>query len=327
MSTAVAERPAPNQSLVAKFAGRYNIDPNKLLATLKATAFRQRNNRDITDEQMAALLIVADQYKLNPFTKEIFAYEDKGAIVPVVSVDGWARIINEHPAFNGLEFRYSEEMDTPAAGKACPVWCEILIYRKDRDRPTIVREYLDETYQGPRGENKVNGPWQSHTKRMLRHKVLIQGARIAFGFAGIYDEDEADRIVERDMGAADMARPATGQVVAMPQAKPKAKQIEQQEATTLQQPARAQQQAEPVERVTAAEQPGRRAQQSQAVEDVEANDLATDGEKQWVRNKLNAAEIPVQEALDALGLSTPDTLDGLTRDAFVALQDYIRENG
>jgi TRAP-type uncharacterized transport system substrate-binding protein len=33
---------------------------------------------------------------------------------------------------------------------------------------------------------------------MLRHKTLIQGARIAFGFAGIYDEDEAKRIIEAD---------------------------------------------------------------------------------------------------------------------------------
>jgi hypothetical protein len=29
---------------------------------------------------------------------------------------------------------------------------------------------------------------------MLRHKAMIQAARIAFGFAGIYDEDEAQRI-------------------------------------------------------------------------------------------------------------------------------------
>lgn len=320
MSTAVAERPAPNQSLVAKFASRYNIDANKLMSTLKATAFRQRNNREITDEQMAALLIVADQYKLNPFTKEIFAYEDKGAIVPVVSVDGWARIINEHPAFNGLEFRYSEDMETPTAGKACPIWCEILIYRKDRDRPTIVREYLDETYQGPRGENKINGPWQSHTKRMLRHKVLIQGARIAFGFAGIYDEDEADRIVERDMGAAETVAQPTSRV-AMPQARPK--QVSSQPADVIEQPA--QRTRQPVAQRQQTKEPAQDVAPAEA-EQTDGTDLATDGEKQYVRSKLSAAEIPVQEALDALGLSTPGTLDGLTRDGFVALQDYIKEN-
>jgi len=185
------------QSLVNRFAEKYHIEPAKLLSTLKATAFRQRKQDvEITNEQMAALLIVADQYKLNPFTKEIFAFEDKGAIVPVVSVDGWARIINEHPAFDGLAFVYSDEIVTMPYGKPCPAWCEIQLYRKDRTRPTIVREYLDEVYQEPRGEKRYPGPWQSHTKRFLRHKTLIQGARIAFGFAGIYDEDEANRIVE-----------------------------------------------------------------------------------------------------------------------------------
>jgi hypothetical protein len=31
---------------------------------------------------------------------------------------------------------------------------------------------------------------------MLRNKAAIQGIRLAFGFAGIYDPDEAERIVE-----------------------------------------------------------------------------------------------------------------------------------
>jgi len=184
-------------SLVQKFAEKYSIEPARLLDTLKATAFRQRGDIAVSNEQMAALLIVADQYKLNPFTKEIFAFNDKGAIVPVVSVDGWARIINEHPAFDGLEFDYAAEYATMPGGKQCPEWCEVRIFRKDRNRPTVVREYLDEVYQAPRGKDGgFAGPWQTHTKRFLRHKTLIQGARIAFGFAGIYDEDEAQRIVE-----------------------------------------------------------------------------------------------------------------------------------
>ena len=42
-------------------------------------------------------------------------------------------------------------------------------------------------------------PWKSHPRRMLRHKATIQAARIAFGFAGIYDEDEGERIVEAEI--------------------------------------------------------------------------------------------------------------------------------
>jgi len=182
-------------SLFKKFADKFNFpDEQKLIDTLKATAFKVKDGV-VTDEQMTALLIVADQYGLNPFTKEIFAFPDKqNGIVPVVSVDGWSRIINQHPDMDGLEFVYDQEIVTLNGSKPCPTSIECVIYRKDRTHPVRIREFLDETYREPSGN--FRGPWQSHTKRMLRHKSLIQCSRIAFGFVGIYDQDEAERIIE-----------------------------------------------------------------------------------------------------------------------------------
>ena len=197
------EAPKKRVSLVEKIASRYSIDSSKLLDTLKATAFRQSDGSVPTNEQLAALLVVADQYGLNPFTREVYAFSDKRAgIVPVVGVDGWSRIINEHPESDGFDFRESETVVVPEHGKKCPEWMEVIIHRKDRAHPIVVREYIDEVYRPPfvKDTRVISGPWQTHTKRMFRHKVLIQGARIAYGFAGIYDEDEAERIVE--MGAA-----------------------------------------------------------------------------------------------------------------------------
>jgi len=52
---------------------------------------------EVTNEQMLALLVVADQYRLNPFLNELYAFPDKkGGITPIVGVDGWSRIINDH---------------------------------------------------------------------------------------------------------------------------------------------------------------------------------------------------------------------------------------
>jgi phage recombination protein Bet len=193
--TALATMPRASVSLVAKMADRFHVAQDKLLVTLKATAFKQSGDKTVSNEQMMALLVVADQYGLNPFTKEIFAFDDKHkGIVPIVSVDGWLRIINTHPMLDGLEFRYADVIATMPDARPCPEWCEVVIRRRDRTTPIIVREYLDEVYVGKR--NGYAGPWQSHTKRMLRWKALIQGARVAFGFAGIYDEDEAGRIIE-----------------------------------------------------------------------------------------------------------------------------------
>lgn len=168
-------------SLLAKIAARYSVDPNKMLSTLKATAFKG----SVSNEQMMALLIVADQYRLNPWTKEVYAFPDKqNGIVPVVGIDGWARIINEHPQFNGIEFVYG-----PLTKEGLPEWCECIIHRKDREHPTRVTEYMVEC-------KRNTSPWSTHPRRMLRHKATIQAARLAFGFVGIFDEDEAQRIAE-----------------------------------------------------------------------------------------------------------------------------------
>jgi phage recombination protein Bet len=182
-----APAPAP-VSLVSKFAQRYTVDPGRLLPTLKATAFRV-DGGEISNEQMMALLIVADQYHLNPFTKEIFAFTDKHkGVVPVVSVDGWARIVNEHDQFDGVEFEYGP----PIGDGKRHEWIECIMFRKDRTKATRVREFWSEV-------SRDSGPWKSHPNRMHRHKAYIQAARLAFGFAGIYDEDEAERIIERDV--------------------------------------------------------------------------------------------------------------------------------
>lgn len=164
-------------TLTNNLAARLNMGENgqELIETLKSTAFRGQ----VSDAQMTALMVVANQYGLNPWVKEIYAFPDRqNGIVPVVGVDGWARIINENPAFDGMEFEQTQDA------------CTCKIYRKDRGHPIVVTEYMDEC----RRDNSQ--PWKTHPRRMLRHKALIQCARLAFGFSGIYDQDEADRIVE-----------------------------------------------------------------------------------------------------------------------------------
>ena len=166
-------------SILTTTGKRFGIDPRIVSQTLKKTAFKLQNG-EVSDEQMCSLLVVANQFKLNPFTREIFAFPDKGGIVPVVGIDGWSRIINDHTDFDGVSFEQDDES------------CTCTLYRKDRKHPTVVTEYASEC----RRDTK---PWSTHPKRMLRHKALIQCARLAFGFVGIFDQDEAERIRERDV--------------------------------------------------------------------------------------------------------------------------------
>jgi len=183
-------RVEPKRSLIAKMAEERGVESADFYKTVTETMFKGANQ-----SQLMTLLLVADRYHLDVTTKEIYAFPAKGGgIVPVVSIDGWISLAHQHPAYDGEEFRYADKLVTPQGAKACPEWMEIVIYRKDTSHPTVIREYLEECFRG-------TDPWKSHTKRMLRHKTMIQGYRVAFGFSGIKDEDEAQRIAIEGTGA------------------------------------------------------------------------------------------------------------------------------
>lgn len=171
--------PAPQEraprGIVARLANLYDMDPGKFADTVKATVFPKGN---ATNEQLAALCMVAEQYKLNPLLKEVHAFPNGSGIVPVVGVDGWISMMNRERTFDGIEFE--DRLDD--AGKLVSITATI--HRTDREHPIRVTEYLAENL-------RPTDPWKKMPARMLRHRALIQAARIAFGFSGIYDPDEA----------------------------------------------------------------------------------------------------------------------------------------
>lgn len=169
-TSAAPAKPGVMNALAAKL----ECDPAKLLPMLKKTAFATCK----TDEEFMAMCMVANTYNLNPILKEVYAFPSKGgAVVPIVGVDGWIKIMNSHPQFDGIEFEETNDA------------CTARIYRKDRAHPISATEWLAECVG-------TTEPWKRWPRRMLRHKAMIQCARLAFGFAGIYDEDEGRRIAE-----------------------------------------------------------------------------------------------------------------------------------
>lgn len=171
------------RSAIMTLANRLGVEPGDLfLRSLRQVAFR---SADVNNEQLMALVVVANQYKLNPFTRELYAFPDRqsGGIVPVVSVDGWLRIINDHPQNDGLAYKQADDNDGMGVYGECTIW------RKDRTHELTLREYLKEVVRNI-------DTWRQYPSRMLRHKTIIQTGRVAFGFAGIYEPDEAERIIE-----------------------------------------------------------------------------------------------------------------------------------
>lgn len=166
------------QSALQVMATKFSVEPTKLLSTLKNTAFK-----GASDDQMLALCVVANEYGLNPFTKEIYAFPDKGGgIVPVIGVDGWYAMVNAQEEYDGCEFSEVRE----DGGNLVSITCKI--HRKDREFPTVITEYLEEC-------KRNTDPWKNQPTRMLRHRSFVQCARIAFAISGS-DPEDAERAEE-----------------------------------------------------------------------------------------------------------------------------------
>jgi len=141
-----------------------------------------------TQADLDRLLLLSERLGLDPLNNEIYATEvttengKKSRICFVVGVDGWSKIINSHPQFDGMKF-----VESAPGDDELPLYIECTIYRKDRRVPTSIREYMYEAHTN-------QGAWLTHPRRMLRHKAMVQCARACFGLGGVYEPDEAERV-------------------------------------------------------------------------------------------------------------------------------------
>lgn len=114
------------------------------------------------------LLRVISEYELNPFNEEVILLDSNQldqSRWPFITVDGWIKLINQHPQFCGIEFMQPQKDE----GRELE-WMECTIYRKDRIRPITVREYLIEVITD-------QAIWKERPNRMLRYRAMAQCAK------------------------------------------------------------------------------------------------------------------------------------------------------
>ena len=143
---------------------------------------KNQHGAQATNAELAIVTGVCATYGLNPLVKECAAFVSGGKLSVVVMVDGWYKMVNRRPEFDGVEF--DDKFD--ANGNLTAITC--LMFIKGRERPVCVTEYMSEC------KDTKSSVWQKWPARMLRHKAYIQCARMAFGITEIIDDDEASRI-------------------------------------------------------------------------------------------------------------------------------------
>jgi hypothetical protein len=148
---------------IAKTANTLELEAAELQAWINLQVMAPK-------QTLLALLRIAREHHLDPLKEEVaLALYDDTHWQAYITVEGYSKILNLHPAFDGIAFTQSDELIN-----GIPHWMECAIYRKDRSQPIVVREYFEEV----KGEQTV---WQKMPRRMLRYRVMAQCARLAVG--------------------------------------------------------------------------------------------------------------------------------------------------
>jgi phage recombination protein Bet len=128
-----------------------------------------------TCAQLRMFLEVCRRTGLDPFLKEIWFVAEKGIIM--AGRDGYLRIANEHPAFDGMETRVERDERGMPIKAVCTVW------RKDRTHPTICEAYYNEY-------NKQSPVWKQYPSAMICKVSEMLALKRSFAINGVVTEEE-----------------------------------------------------------------------------------------------------------------------------------------
>lgn len=132
----------------------------------------------LTDPEFRLFAEMCRATGLNPATKEIWAIKAGGRLQLMTGINGFLRIANSHPQFDGMEVSF--EWD----GKQL-VSCTVKVHRKDRKFPSVATAYWSEYA-------KQTPIWRTMPTVMLSKCAKSLAIREAFiqELGGLYTAEE-----------------------------------------------------------------------------------------------------------------------------------------
>lgn len=121
---------------------------------------------DLTDAEFGLFSEIVAATGLNPITKEIWAIKAQGRLQVMTGINGFLRIANSHPQFDGIE-------TTQVWDKSKLVAVECKVWRKDRRYPATAIAYLSEY-------GKATPIWRTMPSVMLSKCAKSLALREAF---------------------------------------------------------------------------------------------------------------------------------------------------
>lgn len=148
-----------------------------------------------TDEELDMFLSISSTYGLDPFLREIWCVDMGGRTVITTGRDGYLKIANRNPNYNGITGdvvragdKFVKEGDTvkhlySTSNRGPIVGAYAIVYRTDRAHPVYVFAPFNEY-------NKNNSVWRQYPSAMILKVAESMALKRAFSISGLVTEEE-----------------------------------------------------------------------------------------------------------------------------------------
>ena len=176
------------------------IETNQALAKKleqKKQTIKNTVAKKATDDELDMFMHLAKEYNLDPFQGEIYFWKfGKKDPTIMTSRDGYLKIANQHPSFDGMDsgviypgddFKKTADgvehsLDISNMGKQ-PIGAYAVVYRSDREVPTrVVIPFQD--------YNKDNKVWNNYPSAMIQKCAESMALKRAFSVSGLVSKEE-----------------------------------------------------------------------------------------------------------------------------------------
>lgn len=183
-------------------------DQADVIATIKQTVAK-----GASDAQLKMFLEVCRSTGLDPFLKEIYFVAEKGLIM--AARDGYLRVANENPQFDGMETRVERDEKNVPIKATCSVW------RKDRTHAITCEAFYSEY-------KKSSPVWSQYPSAMISKVAEVLALKRSFAINGVVTEEEMGTSSEPRGSAAAAQEVATNKIAVMSKPQPAAQIIDAQ---------------------------------------------------------------------------------------------------
>ena len=170
-----------HRTITESTAAFLGIDAAKVFDLLRGVWTVTNGKPPLSNQELMVGMALVSRYGLDPFAREIYVTRDnKGKLMVVVGVDGWIRVLNRTPGYDGFE----QELVLGEGGEIKEVITRI--YSKDRSHPATYRAFAsDYAKLGGFMIGKIPG-------HMLRIFSLKHAARLFTPLGCVVTQEEAE---------------------------------------------------------------------------------------------------------------------------------------